>query len=233
VLTETNVDHLKSETIGVKVTKNGTPSDLVEGSDYTVAESGGAGKWNQYKYVINKELFASDGRYTVALYSEDAAGNINETIDETKKAEISFGIDKTAPVIVPLDIESGEQYPVENKQVTVSIKDNLVLQDATIYLNGGKVEHGVEGENFTFTMPSSNSKQEVKVVAVDAAGNELINEVDDILVSTNPIVRWYNNTPLFAGSIGGIGALGLSIAAYFVFRNQRKQEDAGNEAIGG
>jgi len=233
VLTETNVDNLKHETIGVKVTKNGTPSDLVEGTDYTVTESGGAGKWSQYKYVINKELFANDGRYTVALYSEDAAGNINETIDESKKAEISFGIDKTAPVIVPLDIESGEQYPVENKQVTVSIKDNLVLEDATIYLNGGKVEHAVEGENFTFTMASSNSKQDVKVVAVDAAGNELINEVDDLLVSTNPIVRWYNNTPLFAGSIGGIGALGLSIAAYFVFRNQRKQEDAGNEAIGG
>lgn len=233
VLTETNVDNLKPETIGVKVTKNGTPSDLVEGTDYTITESGGSGKWSQYQYVINKERFASDGRYTVALYSEDAAGNVNENIDETKKAEISFGIDKTAPVIVPLDIESGELYPVENKQVTVSIKDNLVLEDATIYLNGGEVEHGVDGENFTFTMSSSNAKQDVKVVAIDAAGNELISEVEDILVSTNPIVRWYNNTPLFAGSIGGIGALGLSIAAYFIFRNQRKQEDAGSEAIGG
>ena len=234
ILTETNVDNLKPETIGVKVTKNGTPSDLVEGKDYTVTESGGAGKWSQYKYVINKELFAGDGRYTVALFSEDAAGNINETIDETKKAEISFGIDKTAPVIVPIDIESGKQYPVDKKDATVSIKDNLVLDDAMVYLNGEQVEHKVDGENFSFTIPSSNEKQNVRIVALDAAGNELTNEVVDILVSTNPIVRWYNNTPLFAGSIGGFGALSLAIAAYFVIRNQRKQIDVGNdETIGG
>ncbi len=234
ILTETNVDHLKPETIGVKVTKNGTPSDLVEGTDYTVTESGGAGKWSQYKYVINKELFAGDGRYTVALFSEDAAGNINETIDETKKAEISFGIDKTAPVIVPIDIESGEQYPVDKKDATVSIKDNLVLEDAMVYLNGEQVEHKEDGENFSFTISSSNEKQNVRIVALDAAGNELTNEVVDILVSTNPIVRWYNNTPLFAGSIGGFGALSLAVAAYFVLRNQRKQVDAGNdEAMGG
>jgi hypothetical protein len=225
VVTETNVDSLKPDTVKVKMTKNGTPTDLVKGTDYTVTESGGKGQWSKYKYVIKKSLFAGDGRYTVALYSEDAAGNINETIDETKKAEISFGIDKTAPVIVPIDIESGEQYPVEKKSVTVSIKDNLVLKGAEIYVNDKKVDHKEEGENFVFDMGSSNSKQNVKIIAVDAAGNELTSKVNDILVSTNPIVRWYNNTPVFAGSLGGVGGIAVAIGGYFLYRKQKSKDD--------
>ncbi|MDV2686947.1 hypothetical protein RYX56_21590, partial [Alkalihalophilus lindianensis] len=98
-MTETNVDSLKKESVKVKMTKNDTPTGLTEGKDYNVTHSGGKGQWSQYKYVIHKELFAGDGKYTIALYSEDAAGNVNENINEKKKAEISFGIDKTAPVI--------------------------------------------------------------------------------------------------------------------------------------
>lgn len=221
IVTETNVDSLKADTIQVKMTKNGTPSDLAEGKDYTVTETGGAGQWSQYKYVVKKSLFTGDGKYTVALYSEDAAGNINENIDEKKQAEISFGIDKTAPVIVPIDIESGEQYPVDVKKVTVSVKDNLVLEGAEIYLNGKKVEHEAEGENYTFDIQSLNSKQNVKIIAVDAAGNELSKKVNGILVSTNPIVRWYNNKTLFMGSIGGVGSLVAVITALVLVRKRK------------
>ncbi|WP_223592674.1 Ig-like domain-containing protein [Neobacillus bataviensis] len=230
ILTETNVDSLKQDTIKMKVTKNGTPSDLVKGSDYTVTETGGKGKWSQYTYVVKKKLFSGDGRYTVALYSEDAAGNINENIDEAKKAEISFGIDKTAPVVVPVNIESGKQYPVEEKAVTVSIKDNLVLNGAEFYVNDQKVENKADGENYTFAIKNSNDKQNVKIVAVDAAGNELTKEVNDLLVSTNPIVRWYNNKPLFAGSLGGVGSLAIAATSFFLFRKKKKFEDDHEEA---
>jgi hypothetical protein len=224
VLTETNVDTLKPATVKVKLTKNGIPSDLTEGRDYTITHSGGDGMWSQYKYVVKKELFADDGKYSVSLYSEDAAGNINENIDESKKAEISFGIDKTAPVVIPVDFESRKEYPIDKKSVSVSIKDNLVLKGAKIYLNGKKVAPKVDGENYTFTIPSSNSKQNVKIVAVDAAGNEYVKNINDFLVSTNPIVRWYNDTPLFMGSIGGVGAVG-ALAIYLVVRNLRKEDE--------
>jgi hypothetical protein len=233
ILTETNVDTLKPETVNVKLTKNGTPSDLLEGKDYTVTKTSGEGQWSQYKYVIKKDLFTGDGRYNVALFSEDAAGNINETIDETKKAEISFGIDKTAPVIVPIDLENGEQYPVETKEAAVSIKDNLVLDDTEIFVNGKKVEHKAEGENFTFDIQSDNAKQDVKIVAIDAAGNRLTKEVSDLLVSTNPIVRWYNNKPLFAGSLGGVGAVAISITTYFLYRSRKIKVVVKDEVVGG
>ncbi|CEG28510.1 Ig-like domain-containing protein [Bacillus sp. B-jedd] len=229
ILTETNVDSLKKDTIKVKLTKNGTPADLVEGTDYTVAETGGEGEWSQYKYVIGKALFASDGRYTVTLYSEDAAGNINENIDETKKAEISFGVDKTAPVIVPIDIEDNKQYAVDTKPVTISIKDNLVLDKAAIYLNGKEVEYKENGENYSFEIPSSNNKQKVRIVASDAAGNEFSREVTDLLITTNPIIRWYNDTKLFVGSLSGLGVVSIALAGWLL--HKRRSKAAGGNAF--
>lgn len=215
--TETNVDSLDRESIRIKLTKNGTPTDLIEGTDYTIEVTGGNGSWSIYKYIIKKALFADDGKYSISIYSKDAAGNVNENIDETKEAEISFGIDKTKPVIVPIDFESGMQYAVEVKTASVEIKDNLVLEDVKIYLNGEEVEYNVDGENYSFDISMSNNKQNVKIVAVDAAGNEQTVEVADFLINTNVFVRWYNNTPLFIGSIAGVVMLALCITVFIVF----------------
>lgn len=220
VFTETNVDSLEREGIKIKLTKNGTPTDLVEGTDYTVDVSGGNGQWSVYSYTISKKLFANDGRYSISIYSKDAAGNINENIDETKEAEISFGIDKTKPVIVPIDFESGVQYPVETKTVSIEIKDNLVLDGVKIYLNDKEVKYDVDGETYTFDIPEKNEKQNVRIVALDAAGNEEELLVTKFLVSTNIFVRWYNNTPLFVGSIAGV-VLIAGVAAFFVFRKRK------------
>lgn len=225
VFTETNVDTLDRNGIKIKLTKNGTPTDLVQGKDYTVEVSGGNGQWSQYKYTINKELFADDGRYSISIYSVDAAGNINENIDETKDAEISFGIDKTKPVIVPIDFEGGVQYAVEEKVVSIEIKDNLVLQDVKIYLNDKEVEYTVDGETYTFTIPASNSKQDVRIVVTDAAGNEYELPVNGFLVSTNLFVRWYNNTPLFVGSIIGVVVLAIGITTFILFGKKKKDDE--------
>lgn len=225
VFTETNVDSLEREGIKIKLTKNGTPSDLVEGTDYTVEVTGGNGEWSVYTYTIKKALFADDGRYSIAIYSKDAAGNVNENIDETKAAEISFGIDKTNPVIVPIDLESGVQYAVDMKTVSIEIKDNLVLEGVKIYLNGKEVEYTVNGETYTFDIPKSNSKQDVKIVAVDAAGNEEPVEITEFLVNANIFVRWYNNTPLFVGSIIGVVVLALGITGFVVFGKKKKEEE--------
>lgn len=224
VFTETNVDSLKKGETKIKLTKNGTPKDLVEGTDYTVTETGGNGQWSQYKYTINKALFTDDGRYSISVYSVDAAGNINENIDETKKAEISFGVDKTKPVIVPIDFESDTQYPVEVKTVSVEIKDNLVLEGVKIYLNGSEIKYNNEGETYTFDIPEKNEKQNVRIVAVDAAGNEYELLVENFLVSTNLFVRWFNNTPLFIGSIAGVVILCGAIVLLVMFKRKKSSK---------
>lgn len=229
VFTETNVDTLDHESILLKLFKDGTPTDLKEGQDYTVTHTGGDGKWSQYEYVVSKELFANDGKYRMTVYSKDRAGNVNENIEESKKAEISFGIDKTKPVIVPIDFESGKQYPVEVKTVKAEIKDNLVLENVKIYFGEEKAEneikYTVDGETYTFDIPQSNEKQTVLFVATDAASNEYKLSVEDFLVSTNIFVRWYNNTPLFIGSIIGVVVLAVGLAAFLIFGKKKKKDD--------
>ena len=224
VFTEVNVDSLNKSETKLKITKNGTPRDLAEGVDYTVLETGGSGLWSRYRYTINKALFTDDGRYSISVYTVDAAGNINENIDETKKAEISFGVDKTNPVIVPIDFESGVQYPVEVKTVSLEIKDNLVLDSVKIYLNDVEVQYENSGETYTFDIPEKNEKQNVRIVAVDAAGNAYELPVENFLVSTNVFVRWFNNTPLFVGSLVGVAL--IAGASVFLVGSKRTKKEA-------
>lgn len=225
VITETNVDALNKSDTKVKLIKNGTPTDLEEGKDYSVEETGGNGKWKQYKYKINKSLFADDGKYSVSVYTVDAAGNVNENIAENKKAEISFGVDKTNPVVVPIDFESGSQYPVTTKTVSVEIKDNLVLDNVKIYLNDTEVKYNNEGESYTFDIPEKNEKQNVKIIATDAAGNELALTVDNFLVTSNVFVRWFNNTPLFIGTIVGIVVIIGAVIVLVVLKRRKKESE--------
>lgn len=216
-LKEVNVDSLEHDKIKVVVDANGTPRTLEEGIDYQVQESGGNGQWYQYDYTIDKSLFAGDGRYIVTLYSEDIAGNVNENIDESKEAEISFGVDKTAPVVIPIDVESNAQYPVDTKAANVTVNDNLVLDSVEIYIGDKKCDYTVDGENYQFNIPNNTKKQDVTIMAVDAAGNKTNYVLNGILVTTNTFIRWYNNKPLFAGSIAGAavvtgGGVGAAIA---------------------
>ena len=212
VFIETNVDSLERDTIKVRLTQNGIPGDLKENADFTVSATGGNGSWSRYRYTVDKRLLENEGVYSLAVYSVDRAGNVNENIDETKKAEISFGVDKTAPVIVPVDFESNTQYAVNSKSVDVEIKDNLALKNVEILLNGERTDYTVNGETYSFTVGQSNHKQNAEIIATDEAGNAFTVEVNDFLVSTNILARWYNNTPLFFGSLGGAAAVGIGVA---------------------
>lgn len=226
-LTEVNVDSLEHDTIRVVVNANGSMSDLREGTDYTVVESGGNGEWYQYDYIIDKSLFAGDGSYIVTLYSEDAAGNINENIDESKKAEIRFGIDKTPPVVIPIDITSEEQYAEDVKKVTVAVNDNLVLQDVLIYVGENQSEYTAVGENYVFDIPGSSDRQNITVSAVDAAGNRTNYVISGVLITTNAFIRWYNNMPLFMGSIAGLAVISGAGVCWCIHRRSRKTFFAG------
>lgn len=227
VITETNVDAIDFQKLRVTLTKNGVPVDLVPGQDYQVKGLGSEGTWHQYIYTISGSLFEDDGSYSLYIYSVDAAGNVNENIDETKEAQISFGIDKTKPIVTPIDFESGKQYAEEARTVTVDVRDNLLLGEVKIYLNGEEIPFQTEGDSYTFLVPMRNSKQTVRIVAVDSAGNEQEVYVSDFLVTTNLFVRWYNNTPLFVGTLVLLALiLGLLIWwLLLLLRRKRKDEE--------
>lgn len=226
VFTEINVNPL--DEVEIKITKNGTPITLKEGTDFSVEMTGGDGEWCEYTYTIFKSLFAEDAKYSVSIYSKDAAGNINENINEEKEAEIAFVIDKTNPVIIPVNLEDGKEYHSDNKEVSIEIKDNLVLGEIQIFLNGKKLVEGedytIEGDVYKFNIPESTKRQGVKLVVADAAGNTSELVIDGFTVSTNIFALWFNNTPLFIGSLVGIAAVITGIVFIILGKKKKKEE---------
>ena len=234
VLTETNVNELERSTILIKLMKNGIPTDLAEGQDYTITAREDEGLWCRYTYTIRQELFSEDGTYTISVYSEDKAGNVNENVADDKyfdpagrvRAEISFGVDKTAPVAVPIDLENNTRYREEVKQAAVEVKDNLVLAEVKILLNGVPVDYTMEGEICRFSIPESTETQSVQILAYDAAGNEGETVITGLVVTTNAFALWLHNTPLLLGTVGGAACViggGTGAGIRLVRRRKRRK----------
>lgn len=218
-LTETNVDELDRDSVQVVLSVNGTPRDLTEGVDYELEASGGTDRWCQYTYRFGKELFGEDARYSLKVYSEDAAGNVNENIDESKKAEISFGVDATPPVIVPTNLEDDGIFETAELLAEVSVADNLVLTDVQVTVDGKKVSWEESEGRYSFRIPESGERQNVKVVAQDAAGNQSIYEAANLLISTQK-----KTDPRIAVPVGiGAGIAGAAVigGAAIVFRRRK------------
>ena len=182
-------------------------SDYVRSGDGTKASD----------YILKREkIKAALKAYRLTFYSEDAAGNIAENTLDTKKQEIGFGVDKTKPNMVVTNLESDTTYPLENLTVSLSAGDNLLLQSVVVYLDDYSKAYKTwtaeevaaivanQGE-FTFDIPGdSTGAHQVKIVCTDAAGNEQTEEITNFYVTTNLFVRYYNNKPLFFGSIAAV-----------------------------
>ena len=224
VITETNVNNVGKNR--VKLTKNGTPMDLEWKKDYEIVQTGGDGEWAQCIYTIHKDLFAGDGSYIIDLYSEDQAGNVNENGDESKEASITFGIDKTAPIITPIDLANDTQYALERKEVEIDLKDNLILKAVKMYLNDAEIPFETdENGRYHIAISSAGHKQNLSIRATDIAGNEMVVDVTGFLVSTNIFVRWVNNLPLFVGSLVGFGILVIFIVGLIIYRHQKEKKE--------
>lgn len=231
VVTETNTNELKN--IKITLFKNNETIVLTEGTDYKIDVNGGNGNWYHYTYTVFAKNFADDGVYRLTFHSEDAAGNVAENTLDTKDTEISFGVDATKPNIVVANLENGVTYALENMTVNMSISDNLLLSSITVYLDDYNTPYKTwtteeiesiiaENGEFTFDIAGdSTSAHKVKIVSVDAAGNEQVKEITDFFVTTNIWVRYYNNKGLFFGSIGGVILLAGLIVFLVVWKKKK------------
>lgn len=229
VVVETNPTPLSD--IKVTLFQNNETTVLAEGTDYDLSTTGGNGQWYHYTYTVHKSVFEKDGVYKLVLHSKDGAENISENILESKDAEISFGVDKTAPNIVVANLESKKTYAVDNMTVIMSANDNLKLTDVTVYLDNkiekewkdSALEEMIDQDgDLQFDIPgTSNKAHTVKIVCHDAAGNEAVQEITGFYVTTNIWVRYFNNKPLFYGSICGVIVV-LGAGVFFVLRRRKK-----------
>ena len=220
VITETNVDGLDMETVKVVLTVNGTPKTLIRGEEYTISQSGGGGSWSQYEYRIGKELFQEDGAYSIAIYSVDDAGNVNENINETKEAEVFFGIDTVNPIITAIDLESGKTYEATAHTAVLSITDNLILGDVSIMVNGEPAEYTVNGTDYSFVLNEASSAYTIVVNVTDKAGNAATMTFEDVWVTTSAFVRVMNSPVALAVGGGVVGVAGIGTGAFFFLRSK-------------
>ena len=229
-LTETNPNKLKN--IKITLFMNSETIVLKEGKDYLLSIDGGNGKWYVYNYTVLAKNFAEDGIYKLIFHSEDEAGNIAENGLDTKNTEINFVVDDTAPSIIFANLESGKTYPEEFIDVILTVHDNLKLSAVTVYLDGKeyKAWSGEElsqllSENSEFQFRISDettAAHEVQVRSVDQAGNEYVETISNFYVTTNLFVRYYNNKPLFFGSLaGGFGLIGLIVVVILKRRKKK------------
>ena len=235
VVTETNPDALQN--IRITLFKNNQTIILQEGTDYRIEVRGGDGQWYEYIYAVLAKNFADDGVYRLTFYSEDAAGNIAENTLDTKKQEIGFGVDKTKPNMVVTNLESDTTYPLENLTVSLSAGDNLLLQSVVVYLDDYSKAYKTwtaeeiaaivadQGE-FTFDIPGdSTGAHQVKIVCTDAAGNEQTEEITNFYVTTNLFVRYYNNKPLFFGSIAAVVVIAGVVIALTAGKKKKNDKE--------
>ncbi len=233
-IAEVNPDTLDSYSVTVSV--NNKSSKLTEGSDFSVAYSGGKDTFNEYVYTINSSVFQQDGgliegAYTIVFDSTDRAGNINSNRDNERNAPVNFTLDSTPPILSITGVADRARIKEASREVTVIFQDATSVTKIEVYLNGQLIKtlegDQITGDSFSFPIDQSNSDQDLEIRATDAAGNVATSTVSKFYINSSGLRQFVHNTPVFVGSLAGVGvAAGLAI--YFATR--KKKNTAGAEA---
>ncbi len=132
------------------------------------------------------------------------------------------------------NLENGVTYALDRMTIKMAISDNLLLSSVMVYLDDYNTPYKTwtaeeieaiiaENGEFTFDVSGDSTRaHKVKIVGVDAAGNEQTEEITDFFVTTNIWVRYYNNKVLFFGSIGGVIIFAGFIISLIVWKNKKK-----------
>ena len=78
----------------------------------------------------------------------------------------------------------------------------------------------MENGELKITIDSKDSYQKVTLIAYDEAGNACEPMEYDVLITTNSWVQFYNNKPLFFGSIGG-GTCAIGVVILGILRRRK------------
>lgn len=219
-----------SETI-VKMTCDGTVVDnnVTANED----EDADSDKWSIYTYDFPSEIMTDSGKYIVKLYSVDAAGNENplELNGDDERATVTFFIDNVQPEVYFRDANdkteftNEDPYKTDSKKIEVEVYDNSQQEarDVVFELNGETLtaEHEAGTMIYTLEIPSRTSAQSLNVSLKDIAGNETKTGVDNFLITTNLIILWFKNTPVFVGTILGLLAV-IGGTIFVIIRRKRK-----------
>jgi hypothetical protein len=249
-ITEFNVSPLVERE--VKVIRNGQDTRILDDSVFQVA-TGVEHGWNKATYSIPAAQFEEEGTYEVRLWTKDEVGNVNQNdvprdgavdaaliectaarwdrlIDGCAEgAAITFRIDKTPPAIAVADLEQGGRYQVAEMPVRFEVTDFFEdnIDSVWVEVNGQSAEvTGLGEDQWQVTVPSAFSPQSVVFHARDKSGRESVREFGDVLVTNNRWAVWFNNRPLFLGSVFGAAiAIFGGFWLILLWRRRRRDED--------
>lgn len=189
--------------------RDGEAKDLSAGRDYRVSERRTAFGY-EYFYAVDPSCFEAEGRYLIAVVSEDAAGNISTNSAKDAGGDGSgvpyeFAVDRTPPAVYLTGADPGEDcYDAGSLPVTVSFYDNMSV--SRVLVETGRDRGGPEiladlagtelsdyleekGERFDYTFAGDGIRRYIRVTAWDAAGNAGEPLVFEAVVSRNPLIR--------------------------------------------
>lgn len=184
---EYNVNSIHDQSISIN--ENG----IIKNIDFKVKETKKDGFY-QYEYIIDQSYFEKDGYYEIYVSSIDEAGNRNEN---RKLNDFIFALDNTAPSISITDINSHSVYNAKEREFNVIVLDELGLEEWSVQVNDECIYKGKDETSVKLSLSQKNHPQSIVVKAKDKAGNEMEYSLEDIVVSTNPIVRWFYNRVFF------------------------------------
>ena len=205
-----------------------------------------ADEWAIRTYNINRNLFSDEGEYKVVVESTDKTDT--SAYSDVKNMNISFTVDKTAPILTVSGLENGGRYQNTEQEVTVLATDDggslnsfkvEVFDSSNNPVSGDGVRFDKSGEELTqylasndgkitFTVPEGLS-QNVVLTCSDAAVHEdgstniTVQQFTKITVSPSGMVMFYANKPLFYGIIIA-GVLVISGGAFCIVLKVRKSK---------
>lgn len=227
VIEEINVNALVEDSIVLTLfTADSAGRTLKLNEDYSYERDG---KIN--RYTIFAKNFTNDSVYTLTIYSKDAAGNQNDSTDESKEMTIEFVVDKIAPIITSETLDTAERDNNKPKAASMdavfAVTDNHELNVDTLKftVDGDEVQYTIDAQGkYHITLNESRAWQKVSVTVLDTAGNAAETVEAEALVSTNIFVRWFNNTPVFIGSLIGVVAVAAILVVLIVKRKKSDEE---------
>lgn len=221
VITEINPDKVGDYVVTLDSGSSKTKV-LTEGKNYVRTENEAAGSWKTYTYTVKADNFAEESAYSLAITSTDKAKNTsysetkNPEYSDMPLARIDFIVDRTIPQAVVTNIENNGRYNVDKQTVTVIAKDDNLLSSVKVVLNGEVVQEYNADElaesngELSIDIPSSQTLQDLKVVAADAAKNSTDDSektkihYSNFLVTMDFWVQFINNTGALVITISSI-----------------------------
>jgi hypothetical protein len=209
---------------GTNYTKNSDAKNADNFDGYNAGSDSDG--WYETLYVLDNDLFENDGTYSVNIVTYDAADNRN--INTASEAGvISFVVDRTPPVITSNVDTIDIRKPINASEYTVEFKVtelNAVEDSLVVIVDGQEVEYTEVGSNtYQFVLGQKRNHQ-FTISTQDMAGNESsLYEVSGLTVTTNVVALWFENKPVFWGSVGAT-ALIAGGALTLVIRKSKKEE---------